>query len=393
MTAHSAAPLAGAHASALFSPLSLRSLTLRNRIMVSPMAQYCAEDGRPTDWHLVHLGKMAQSGAGLVCAEATKIEPRGMGTLGDTGLWRDDHEAAFRRIVDFVHAQGAAAAVQLNHAGRKAGTLRPWEGWGPLDRSIVHHSMPPEVIAPSALAYREGWPLPRAMTPADIADVIQAWTESVRRADRAGFDVVEIHAAHGYLIHQFLSPASNRRTDGYGGTLAGRMRFGLEVVEAARAAWPAAKPLFVRVSCTDEAGWTIEDTVAFAGELRRLGVDLVDCSSGGIQPKSHAAFETEVEPGYQVPFARRVRADAGIATAAVGLITEPGHAESILRNGDADLVAIGRELLSDPSWPARARAELVAESAFEQLPPQYGWWLKRRNETLGERRARYAPAR
>jgi len=375
--------------SLLFTPLVLRGLTLRNRVMVSPMAQYCADGGKLTDWHLVHLGKFAQSGVGLVCVEATKVERRGMGTRGDTGLWDDDQTSSFKRVVDFIKTQGAAAAIQLNHAGRKAGTLRPWEGWGALDRAQPIAEGHWEAIGPSAVPYRSGWPVPREMTRADIGDVVDAWVQAARRADQAGFDVLEVHAAHGYLIHQFLSPASNRRTDGYGGDLQSRMRFGLEVIEAVRAVWPGHKPLFVRVSAEDEAGWTIEDTTTFVKAMKPLGVDLVDCSSGGIQPKSHTSFDEQSEPGYQVGYASRIRAEAMIMTAAVGLIVEPSHAEEILRKGDADLIAIGREMLRNPAWVLDARQRLGEDRLFDNLPAQYGWWLARRTETLADRRARF----
>ncbi|GAA4322601.1 NADH:flavin oxidoreductase/NADH oxidase [Pigmentiphaga soli] len=366
----------------LFSPLTIRSVTLPNRVMVSPMAQYSAVGGMVTDWHFAHFAKFAMGGAGLVFTEATKPERRGLGTVGDMGIWSDEHVAPLRRITDFLRAHGSVPAIQLNHAGRKAGTLKPWHGFGPLDRSVpVEGQAHWEVIAPSAVEYLPGWPLPREMTQADIDTVIEAWAAAARRALAAGFDVVEIHGAHGYLIHQFLSPASNRRGDRYGGSLANRMRFALEVTEAVRAAWPDDKPLFFRVSAVDEGGWTLDDTVALARELKTRGVDLVDCSASGIAIRSPTSSRRVSRLGFQVPYAERVRRDAGIATAAVGLILHARQAEAILADGRADLVAIGRELLYDPFWPAHAAQELGADPGFAMMPTQYGWWLDRRVKT------------
>jgi 2,4-dienoyl-CoA reductase-like NADH-dependent reductase (Old Yellow Enzyme family) len=363
----------------LFEPLTLRGVTLPNRIVVSPMAQYSALGGHITDWHFGHYAKFAMGGAGLVFTEATKVERRGLGSVGDMGIWEDPHIPALKRLNDFLHAQGAKTAIQLGHAGRKAGTYKPWEGFGPLDRSVpVEGEEHWEVIAPSAHQSLEGWPLPRAMTAADIAAVTEAYVAATRRAVAAGFDVAEVHGAHGYLVHQFLSPEANRRTDGYGGNLANRMRFALEVTEAVRAAWPADRPLFFRVSARDEAGWTLEDTVVLARELKRLGVDVMDCSSGGLGIRSPTASPTGLQPGYQVPFAAKVRQEAGMATMAVGLIVAPAQAEEVLQQGSADLVAIGRELLRDPFWPAHAAEELGADPRFARMPAQYGWWLDRR---------------
>jgi len=367
--------------SVLFSPLALRGLTLRNRVMVSPMNQYSAVDGMAGDWHFGHLAAFGMGGAGLVCLEATKVERRGLGTVGDLGIWKDEHVAPIRRITDFLHAQGAATAIQLSHAGRKAGSQRPWEGFGALDRSrpvdgVAHWQM----IAPSAIPYLDGWPVPEAMGEDDIAAVIEAFAQAARRADAAGIDVVELHGAHGYLIHQFLSTASNQRADRYGGSLGNRMRFALEVTRAVRAAWPARKPLFFRISAVDESGWTLDDSVVLAQALKDAGVDAIDCSSAGISIRSVTLAAERRYLGYQVPYAERIRRDAGIATVAVGFIVRPQQAEAIVASGQADLVAIAREMLVDPFWTAHAARALGADEDFATLPGPYAWWLNRREK-------------
>jgi len=367
--------------------MEIRGVTLRNRIVISPMAQYSAVDGFVTDFHFAHFAKFALGGAGLVFTEATKVERRGLGTVGDMGLWKDEHIAPLKRITDFLKANGAVPAIQLNHAGRKAGTYKPWHGFGPLDRSVpVEGEEHWPIIAPSAVEYLEGWPLPREMTKQDIEEVKHAWVRAAQRAISAGFDVLEVHGAHGYLIHEFLSPASNKRTDEYGGSLANRMRFALEVTEAVRAVWPADKPLFFRVSAVDEGGWTLDDTVALARELKALGVDVIDCSASGIAIRSPTASRVVPKLGFQVPYAERVRRDAGIKTMAVGLIVDGQQAEGILVEGRADLVAIGREILYDPFWPHHAAERLGVDPEFKKMPIQYGWWLDRRNKT-GYRRS------
>jgi 2,4-dienoyl-CoA reductase-like NADH-dependent reductase (Old Yellow Enzyme family) len=371
----------------LFEPLVLREIRLRNRIVVSPMCQYSADDGHVTDWHFVHLGKFAQGGAGAVFVEATAVEKRGRITHGDTGIWHESHIEGLKKISKFIKSQGAVPAIQLAHAGRKASMARPWYGNGPLTQADLDRGEKPwSIVAPCATPLGDGWITPRPLEKDDLEDLKSSYRDAVSRAHAAGFDILEIHAAHGYLLHSFLSPISNTRTDEYGGTLANRMRFPLEVAKEVRAAWPAHKPLFVRVSSIDdvEGGWSIEDTIAFAKELKALGVDVVDCSSGGILGSATAATRTLLPrvPGFQIPFAERVRKEAGIKTMAVGLILTPQQAEEALAAGRADLIAIGREALYDPNWPLHAAAALGADPEFARWPQQYGWWLTRRESLL-----------
>jgi len=376
------ASTAGQTQAMLFQPLEIRGVQLRNRIVVSPMAQYSAIDGFLTDWHFAHFAKFAMGGAGSVFTEATKIERRGLGTVGDMGIWKDEHIAPLQRLAKFLKEQGATPSIQLNHAGRKAGTYKPWDGFGALDRSVpVEGQEHWEVIGPSAVEYLEGWPLPREMSKQDIDEVQSNWVKAAMRADQAGFEILEIHGAHGYLIHEFLSPASNKRADRYGGSLGNRMRFALEVTEAVRGVWPQHKPLFFRVSAVDEGGWTIDDTVILARELKSLGVDVIDCSASGISIRSPTASRIAPKLGFQVPYAERVRKDAAVMTMAVGLIVHPRQAEEILVKGQADLVAIGRELLYNPFWPAHAARALGHDKQYRDMPVQYGWWLDRRSKT------------
>jgi 2,4-dienoyl-CoA reductase-like NADH-dependent reductase (Old Yellow Enzyme family) len=368
----------------LFTPLALRGVTLKNRIVISPMCQYSAVDGHANDWHLVHLGRFALGGAGMVFTEATAVEARGRITHGDLGLWEDGQIAGLSRVAEFLRAHGAVPAIQLAHAGRKASMQRPWHGNGPLDeRDRARGDLPWQVVAPSALPLDEGWLVPHELSLAEIAALQDAWRQAARRALAAGFDVLEMHSAHGYLGHEFLSPLSNRRGDRYGGDLAGRMRFTLETAAAVREVWPQDKPLFVRVSSVDglEGGWTIEDTVVLARELAARGVDVVDCSSGGLAGSATAA-RVKRGPGFQVPFAERVRREAGVKTMAVGLILEAQQAEAILEADQADLIAIGREALYDPSWALHAEAALGLQGEFESWPVQSGWWLERRRRSM-----------
>ena len=346
----------------LFQPLTLGNVTLRNRIVVSAMCEYSAVDGLPNDWHLVHLGSRAVGGAGLVFTEATAVSPEGRISPRDTGLWDDAQQAAWTRIAAFVAAQGAVPGVQLAHAGRKASTQVPWEG----GRAVPAGQGDWTPVAPSAVAFADGYPMPAALDAVGIAKVVADFAASSARAREAGFGVIEIHAAHGYLLHEFLSPLSNRRGDDYGGDLPNRARLLREVVAAVRGEWPAPAPLVVRVSATDwvEGGWNIEECIELARWLKQDGVDLIDCSSGGNVPQARIP----VGPGYQVPFAARIRREADIATGAVGLITESAQAEAILARGDADLILFARELLRDPYFPRRAAVELCASI---QPPRQY----------------------
>jgi 2,4-dienoyl-CoA reductase-like NADH-dependent reductase (Old Yellow Enzyme family) len=332
----------------LFQPLSLRSLTLHNRIAVSPMCQYSSQDGFATDWHLVHLGSRAVGGAALVIAEASAVEPRGRISPHDLGIYRDEHIEMLVRITTFIKENGAIAGIQLAHAGRKASTHRPWEGSGEITEAEGGW----QTIAPSAVRFASNYSLPREMTKDDIAEVVQHFQDAARRALAAGFQVIEIHGAHGYLIHEFLSPLSNQREDEYGGDLNNRMRFLLEVTDAIRAVWPDSLPLFVRLSATDwtEGGLIIEDTVQIARELKKHRVDLIDASSGG----NVDTAQIPLAPNYQVPFAERIRNEANIDTGAVGLITEPQQANEIISHERADLVFLARELLRDPYWPLHA---------------------------------------
>ena len=350
--------------SKLFSPLTIRGLTLENRVWVSPMCQYSAREGIPDEWHLVHLGSLARGGAGLVFTEATAVVPQGRISLWDTGIWNTEQQHAWRRITDFVHGQGSRAGIQLGHAGRKASARRPWEGGGPL--SSEDGGWVPD--APSAIAY-PGLRSPQQLDTTGITRIVRAFETASARAVEAGFDVIEVHAAHGYLLNEFLSPLSNHRDDQYGGAFTNRARLPLEIVMAVRNRIPRDTPLFVRISATDwvEGGWTLQDSVALAGLLADVGVDLIDVSTGGIAPAN-----IPVAAGYQVPFARDIRAETGIATAAVGLITEASMADEIVTSGSADAVFLGRALLRNPHWPFLAAQELgVPPSEGNHWPPQY----------------------
>jgi 2,4-dienoyl-CoA reductase-like NADH-dependent reductase (Old Yellow Enzyme family) len=333
----------------LFEPLKLRGVQLANRIAVSPMCQYSCEDGMANDWHLVHLATRAVGGAALVFTEATAVTAEGRISPRDLGLWSDRHAEPLERIVRFVHEQGSLAGVQLAHAGRKASTRPPWEGRGQAPESEGGWE---QVVAPSAIPFSENYPHPQALIVPEIQEVVRAFADAARRAAAAGFDVVEIHAAHGYLLHEFLSPHANHRDDAYGGSFENRTRLSREVVEAVRRAWPESRPLFLRISSTDwiPGGWDIEQSVELARQARLLGVDLVDCSSAGILPGENIP----VGPGYQTSFAARIRREAGVATGAVGMITEPVQADHVIRSGQADLVLLAREMLRDPYWPLRA---------------------------------------
>ena len=346
----------------LFSPLTLRSLTFRNRVFVSPMCQYSSQDGFMTDWHLVHLGSRAVGGAGLVMTEATAVSPEGRISPSDLGIWSDAHVEPLERIVRFLKAQGAAAGIQLAHAGRKASTDAPWRGGHPVQPGEGGW----QPLAPSAIPFAPQHPVPRAVAPEELALVKAQFAGAARRAVAAGFEVAELHAAHGYLLHQFLSPLSNRRDDTYGGSFANRVRFPLEVAQEVRAVWPGHLPVFMRVSSTDrvDGGWNLSSSIELARLLKVVGIDLVDCSSGGLVPDA----KVPVGPGYQTPAAAAIRKEAGVATAAVGLITSPQQAEQIVATGQADAVFLARELLRHPYWPLDAAAALGVDVPW---PAQY----------------------
>jgi 2,4-dienoyl-CoA reductase-like NADH-dependent reductase (Old Yellow Enzyme family) len=347
----------------LFEPYSLRDVTLRNRIVVSPMCEYSSDGGFANDWHLVHLGSRAVGGAGLVLTEAAAVSPEGRITPFDLGIYRDEHIAKLREIVAFLHANGAVAGIQLAHAGRKASCAQPWHGGGRVQPGEGGWTP----VAPSAIPFNATDAAPHALDVHEIGDVVADFAAATQRALEAGFRVVELHAAHGYLLHQFLSPLVNERTDAYGGSFENRTRLVRDVVRAVRDVLPDSVPLFVRISATDwaDGGWDLESSVRLARDLRGLGVDLIDVSSGGAVAHQHIA----VSPGYQVPFAEAIRADAGIPTGAVGLITEPRQADDVIRGGAADLVFLARELLRDPYWPLRAAAALGIDDVA--WPVQY----------------------
>jgi 2,4-dienoyl-CoA reductase-like NADH-dependent reductase (Old Yellow Enzyme family) len=347
----------------LFDSLAIRDVKFANRIVVSPMCQYSCEDGFATDWHLVHLGSRAVGGAGLVFAEATAVEARGRISPEDLGLWKDAHIEPLARITEFIHSQGSVAGIQLAHAGRKASVMKPWSGEGKLDEDEGGWR---DVVAPSAVPFAANYAMPVALHTDDVGDVVRAFGEAARRAHEAGYRVIELHAAHGYLLHEFLSPLSNQRGDRYGGSFENRTRIVRETVEAVRAKWPERFPLFIRISATDwtAGGWDVEQSVEVARMLKPLGVDLVDCSSGG----NVAGAKMTIGPGYQVQFAERVRRDAGILTGAVGMITSAVQAQEILRSGQADMVFLARQMLRDPYWPLHAATELGVSTSW---PAQY----------------------
>jgi 2,4-dienoyl-CoA reductase-like NADH-dependent reductase (Old Yellow Enzyme family) len=347
----------------LFDPLAIRDITFANRIFVSPMCQYSSTDGYANDWHFVHLGTRAVGGAGLVLTEATAVLPEGRISPQDLGIWMDEHIEPLARIVRFIHGQGSVAGMQLAHAGRRASTYPPWVGHGTVPESDGGWN---NVVAPSALAFADDYPMPRALSISGIKNIVSAFAVAARRACEAGFRVIEIHAAHGYLIQEFLSPLSNQRTDAYGGSFENRTRVLREIVAAVRGSWPERAPLFVRISATDwiDGGWGIEQSLELARQLKQLGADLIDCSSGG----NAAHAKMAVGPGYQTPFAEQIRREANILTGAVGMITSPIQAEHLLVTGQADAVILARELLRDPYWPLRAARELGQSISW---PVQY----------------------
>lgn len=373
----------------LFTPITLRGVTARNRLMVSPMCQYASDDGGPTDWHLVNLGRYVLGGAGIVFAEETAVEARGRKTYQCAGIYDDRHIEPYRRISRFIKEWGAVPAIQIGHSGRKASCHGAMKDWAPLTAADAERGEPPwQGVAPSPIPMGPGSGTPKEMDRDDIHTVLEAWGRAARRAAEAGFEILEIHGAHGYLIHQFLSPLTNRRQDAYGGDRAGRMRFALEVTETVRAVWPDEYPLFFRVSSVDGKGglWDIEDTIELARALKELGVDAVDCSSGGITGSSAMPIVPRV-PGYQVRYAERVRREAGVMTIAVGLLTEPEQAEAVLAEGQADLIAMARELMYNADWPVHAAGVLGVEDHLDLLPAPYAQRLKRRETVLRLNRA------
>ncbi len=371
--------------SLLFSPYTLKSVTFRNRIAVSPMSQYRARNGVANDWHLVHLGRFAMGGAGLVFAEATAVTEDGRRTHGDLGLWNDAQIEPLTRIATFLEAEGAVPGIQLGHAGRKSSERRPWHGETPVDAEdeAERGETPWQAMGPSPLPYAEGWPPPHAMTEKNIQTVITAFGSAAKRSLQAGFRVIEVYAAHGFLIHQFYSPISNQRSDKWGGSLDNRCRFPVEVARAIRAEWPDNLPLIFRLSCTDwlDEGWIEVDTEHLTRELAAAGVDMIDCSTGGIGNGKARARPQRMTPehGFQTPFAANLRKATDIPTMTVGMIWDELAAEAMLQNGGADMIAMARELLDQPNWPLQAQARLESEAGFANWPPESGWWLEKRD--------------
>ena len=368
--------------STLFSPVTYRGLTLKNRVIVAPMCQYSARHGFANDWHLVHLGRFALGGFSLVMAEATAVTPEGRISYGDLGLWEDGQIAPLQRIVEFLKRNGAAAGIQLAHAGRKASAPVPWRGgFNETDSekaALAFESWLP--VAPSAEKHTASYAMPQALDDAGLARIRDAWVASARRADTAGFDMIELHSAHGYLLNQFLSPVANKRSDSFGGSLENRMRFPLSVAGAVREAWPEHKPAFARISVTDwiEGGVTVEESVTYARALKALGYDVIDCSSSGFD-----GAKIPVGPLYQVPLAEAVRKGADIPTAAVGLITRPEDAERIVAEGRTDLVALARQALDDPNWPLHAMRSLIGAEGYSHWPLQAGYAVRAKDKALG----------
>lgn len=368
--------------SKLFSPITYRSMTLKNRVIVAPMCQYSAQHGMANDWHLVHLGRFALGGFSLVIAEATGVTPEARISYGCLGLWEDAQIPPLKRIVEFLHRNGAKAGIQLAHAGRKASAPVPWRGsfneTEAEKAALGFESWTP--VAPSAEKHMASYAMPEALDAAGLARVRDGFAAAAKRAHTAGFDMIELHSAHGYLLNQFLSPVANKRTDNYGGSLENRMRFPLEVARAVRAAWPEDKPAFVRVSVTDwiEGGVTVAESIAYAQELKAIGYDVVHCTSSGFD-----GAKIPVGPLYQVPLAEAVRKGADVPTAAVGLITKAAEAEHILENGQADLIALGRQALDDPNWPLHAMRELIAGDSYGNWPLQAGYAVRIKDKALG----------
>lgn len=369
----------------LFSSWSARGVTFPNRVLISPMSQYSAVEGQVQDWHRFHVAAMARGGPGSVMLEVAAVERDGRGTIGDLGIWCDEQLEGLTELARIIEMHGSVPAIQIGHAGRKASMQRPWEGMGPLALDPEESASAWQTMAASAVPVKEGWPVPTPLDPAGLDRIRDNFVAAALRAVRAGYRFIEIHAAHGYLLHSFLSPLINQRSDQYGGSLENRMRYPLEVIAAVREAMPDDIPLSVRISAVDgaEGGWQIEDSIEMARRMKQLGVDIVDCSTGGVQTSSTAAIGPQAVkrgPGFQVPFAHAVKQGADIPTIAVGLIIDPRLAESILVEDKADLIAIGREALRNPNWTLHARHELGLDPGYEAWPEQYGWWLSRRQK-------------
>lgn len=380
----------------LFSPLTIRGVRIPNRIVVSPMCQYSARDGFAGDWHFVHYGKLAVAGAGVVMVEATAVEPRGRITHGCLGLWSDEQIEPLRRIADFIREQGSVPAIQLAHAGRKGSSQLPWHGNDRLGPTDAAQGDPPwTIVGPTAEAANPNRDIPVALSIAEIEEIYAAWSAATRRALQAGYDIVEIHGAHGYLVHSFASALGNHRDDQYGGSLENRMRHAIETAAAVRREWPDDKPFFFRVSAVDgdAEGWSLDDTVTLSRELGRIGCDVIACSSGGIDAKRDRSVATALarRPGFQVPYAERVRKDTDLLSLAVGLIVDPQHAEEIVREGGADLICLGRELLHNPNWPLHARVALMGDAGYDAWPPQFRWSLRAREPWAARYKGTHLP--
>ena len=371
--------------SALFSPYTLRDVSFKNRIAVSPMSQYRARNGFSNDWHLVHLGRFAMGGAGLVFAEATAVEDIGRRTHGDLGIWSDAQIDGLKPITDFIAREGSVPGIQLAHAGRKASERRPWHGETPTDDEDIalRNEAPWNSIAPSPEPFAEGWPEPAEMSTADIERVIAAFGDAARRSLAAGFKVIEVYAAHGFLVHQFLSPKANHRSDAWGGSGENRRRFAVEIARAIRENWPDSYPLIFRLSSTDwlDGGIEIEDTIETAKALKAAGVDMIDCSTGGISGKERPR-RMVIEQGFQAPFADQVRQSAEIATMAVGFLWDAQKCAELIEDGKADMVALARELLANPNWPLDAAKQLGGNDDYGLWPIESGWWLNKRERLL-----------
>ncbi|MET0293931.1 MAG: NADH:flavin oxidoreductase/NADH oxidase [Phenylobacterium sp.] len=365
----------------LFEPMKIRELTLRNKLVVSPMATYSAEGGYVTDFHVQHIGKLAAGGAGLVFVEQSSVNVQGRITYGCVGIWEDGQLEGHRRLVDLIHKFGAAAAVQIAHSGRKGSSQRPWEGGGPLGDAdqAARGEGPWQACAPSAIPFDDDWPTPAEMSLADVEAVVEDYVHAFERARAAGYDIVELHCAHGYLMHSFLSPLGNTRTDEYGGDRAGRMRLPLRIAKRMREIWPDHLPCFVRISSVDgvDVGWSLDDSVAYAAELKAIGIDVIDCSSGGFKLPNDKSLVSRT-PGFQLPFSERIRNETGLMTMGVGLIRTGEFAELVLVDGRADLVAMGRELLWNPNLPGQLAVEFGGDADWSTWPDPYRWWLRRR---------------